>query len=84
MSLKLYLVAVASAVAFTSMVASFSEDGLRYTRTDGRRVMYQASNVSMTWIDSASKSQRTVFLATFPVLRLFSFAMMHFEELLLH
>ena len=80
LSLKLYLVAVALAVAFTLM----AEYGFRYTRTDGWSVMYQASNVSMTWIDSASKSQRTVFLATFPVLRLFSFAMMRFAELLLH
>ena len=53
MSLKLYLVAVASVVAFTSMVAFFSEVGFRYTRTDGRSVMYQVSNVAMTWIDSA-------------------------------
>ena len=62
MSLKLYLVAVASAVAFTSMVASFSEDGFRYTRTDGRSVMYQVSNVSMTWIDNAKVAPHCILL----------------------
>ena len=62
MSLKLYLVAVASVVAFTVIVASFSEDGFRYTRTDGRSVMYQVSNVSMTWIDSAKVAPHCILL----------------------
>ena len=53
MSLKLFLVAVASAMAFTSMAASFTKERFAYTRTDGRSLMYQVSNVSMTWIDSA-------------------------------
>lgn len=52
MSLKLIL-AVASAVAFASLTASFAEEGFRYTRTDGRNLMYKISNVTMTWIDSA-------------------------------
>jgi hypothetical protein len=32
---------------------AFSDDGFRYIRSDGKSVMYQTSNVAMTWINSA-------------------------------
>ena len=59
MGLKLVLIAVTSAVAFTSLAATFTEEGFPYTRTDGRGVMYQASDTPMTWIDSAKVTQNS-------------------------
>ena len=59
MGLKLVLIAVTSAVAFTSLAATFTEEGFRYTRTDGRSVMYQASDTPMTWIDSAKVTKKS-------------------------
>ena len=53
MSVKLFLIFAASAATFFSLAASNSDEGFRYTRTDGRTLMYKASTVLMTWIDSA-------------------------------
>ena len=53
MSLKLFLIIAASAAASSSLAASNSQEGFRYTRTDGRSLMYKVSDVGMTWIDSA-------------------------------